>query len=359
MSIVDPLRRAPARQCRKIKPDRLGSELGPAQIDPSREAALAIRTAESTLQPGDRLVPKRRIILVVVDKGFPERKSPMPEKAEPAFLFGQVAPDVTPGDVIPPICRQCRCLCGEAKMGPLDFDKPAMMVKPDLWKIAKEVLGENPLFLGEDFANSRRGLDVPGFPDPAQLAANGDRVAHVFEEVRANNEVERLVGECPVLIPHVLHDPGIGSKTLVVFRIEGIVEATRLVGIQVDDMGGEIERSIPSARIEDARRPPSNLSQLRQVRTQDHRSFGKDASGPTIRISPSTGVVNLNNLVKSGRSNARSGSHATTSSAVTTRSLAAPWFPRSAKMSMPPAISTSSETHPMPEINGSAPSFHS
>jgi len=47
-------------------------------------------------------------------------------------------------------------------------------------------------------------------------------------------------------------------------------------------MGGEIERSIPSARIEDARRPPSKLAQLRQVRTQDHRSFGKDASGPTI-----------------------------------------------------------------------------
>jgi hypothetical protein len=50
----------------------------------------------------------------------------------------------------------------------------------------------------------------------------------------------------------------------------------------------------------------------------------------------------------------RSGFRATTSSAVTTRSLAAPWFPRSAKMSMPPAISTSSETHPMPAINGSS-----
>ena len=98
----------------------------------------------------------------------------MPEKAEPAFLFGQVAPDVTPGDVIPPICRQCRCLCGEAKMGPLDFDKPAMMVKPDLRKIAKEVLGEKMLFLREDFANSRRSLDVPGFPDPAQLAERFD-----------------------------------------------------------------------------------------------------------------------------------------------------------------------------------------
>jgi hypothetical protein len=35
MSIVDPLRRAPARQCRKIKTDRLGSELRPAQIDPA------------------------------------------------------------------------------------------------------------------------------------------------------------------------------------------------------------------------------------------------------------------------------------------------------------------------------------
>jgi hypothetical protein len=94
----DPLRRAPARQCRKIKTDRLGSELRPAQIDPSREAALAIKTAESTLQPGDRLVPKRRIILAMVDKHFPERKSPMPEKAELAFLFGQVAPDLVAGN---------------------------------------------------------------------------------------------------------------------------------------------------------------------------------------------------------------------------------------------------------------------
>src|SRR5215471_3143002 len=50
----------------------------------------------------------------------------------------------------------------------------------------------------------------------------------------------------------------------------------------------------------------------------------------------------------------RSGSRATTSSTVTMRSLAAPWFLRSAKMSVPPAISTSSETHPIPEISGSS-----
>jgi hypothetical protein len=58
---------------------------------------------------------------------------------------------------------------------------------------------------------------------------------------------------------------------------------------------GEVdERTIVKLQArQDARRPPSNLAQLRQVRTQDHRSFGKDASGPTIRISPSTGVVKL------------------------------------------------------------------
>jgi hypothetical protein len=33
------LRRAPARQRRKIKTDRLCRELRPAQLDPSREAA--------------------------------------------------------------------------------------------------------------------------------------------------------------------------------------------------------------------------------------------------------------------------------------------------------------------------------
>ena len=32
-----------------------------------------------------------------------------------------------------------------------------------------------------------------------------------------------------------------------------------------------------AARFEDASRPPSKLAQLRHVRTQDHRSFGKDA----------------------------------------------------------------------------------
>src|SRR5215472_1707392 len=50
----------------------------------------------------------------------------------------------------------------------------------------------------------------------------------------------------------------------------------------------------------------------------------------------------------------RSGSRAITSSTATTRSLAAPRSARSAKMSMPPAISTSSETHPIPEISGSS-----
>jgi len=37
----------------------------------------------------------------------------------------------------------------------------------------------------------------------------------------------------------------------------------------------------PPASRTRADRPPT-LAQLRQVRTQDHRSFGKDASGPTI-----------------------------------------------------------------------------
>jgi hypothetical protein len=40
--IVDPLRRAPARQCGKIKTDSLCPEPRAAQIDPSREAALRI-----------------------------------------------------------------------------------------------------------------------------------------------------------------------------------------------------------------------------------------------------------------------------------------------------------------------------
>jgi hypothetical protein len=58
----------------------------------------------------------------------------------------------------------------------------------------------------------------------------------------------------------------------------------------------------PPASRTRADRPPTSRS-FGRFAQQDHRSFGKDASGPTIRISPSTGVVNLNNLVKSSRSN--------------------------------------------------------
>src|SRR5580693_564589 len=49
------------------------------------------------------------------------------------------------------------------------------------------------------------------------------------------------------------------------------VVCSRLVGIQVDDMGGEIEGSIPSARIQDARRPPGppRLAPLQCPRVED------------------------------------------------------------------------------------------
>ena len=57
-SIVDPLRGAPARQCRKIKTDRLCPEPRPPQLDPGREAALRIDIEScdprAAARPGDR-----------------------------------------------------------------------------------------------------------------------------------------------------------------------------------------------------------------------------------------------------------------------------------------------------------------
>jgi hypothetical protein len=122
-------------------------------------------------------------------------------------------------------------------------------------------------FLITERALSLGGRNWSSCPVPAVRIRN-DRDGRGIREAGSSFKTARMGSE-----------EWICSKTLVVFRIEGIVDATRLIGIQVDDMGGEIEGSIPSARIEDARRPPSNLAQLRQVRTQDHRSFGKDASG--------------------------------------------------------------------------------
>ena len=160
----------------------------------------------------------------------------------------------------------------------------------------------------EKISRIRDGVSMyPAFPtlhNSRQTVIGSRTSSRRCEQTTKSNVLSRngqgeLHTSCTIQVSALKRSSSSGSRASSTRR--------ELVGIQVDDMGGEIERSVPSARIEDARRPPSNLSQLRQVRTQDHRSFGKEASGPTIRICPSKGVVNLNNLVKSGRSNAGSG----------------------------------------------------
>ena len=77
--------------------------------------------------------------------------------------------------------------------------------------------------------------------------------------------------------------------------VSGVREPPVLVLVAAGEIGRYARRRLAWGRpILRLGRPPSNLAQLRQVRTQDHRSFGKDANGPTIRSSPSTVVVKLN-----------------------------------------------------------------
>ena len=108
-----------------------------------------------------------------------------------------------------------------------------------------------------------------GFADTIDLAAHRNRIADIFEQIRAHHEIEEFVdvgrGRCAA----IGDDPGIGRKTLDIFGVNRVVAAPRHVGTEVDDVDCPIERLIPSADIEDTG-VGGTFAHPRQVRAQDH-----------------------------------------------------------------------------------------
>ena len=71
------------------------------------------------------------------------------------------------------------------------------MVKANFGHTALQDTQPGPSFLCEDLPAPRRCLDVSRAANPSHLAADRDRVADVFEEVRADDEIEELIGIRP------------------------------------------------------------------------------------------------------------------------------------------------------------------
>jgi hypothetical protein len=82
--------------------------------------------------------------------------------------------------------------------------------------------------------------------------ADPDRVADVLERVRADRDVELVVGERPrLVVADVAHDPGVLGEALGGRVAEVAVVAAGGVGLQVEHPVGARHRLGPAADVED------------------------------------------------------------------------------------------------------------
>jgi hypothetical protein len=99
----------------------------------------------------------------------------------------------------------------------------------------------------------RRALEVAGARHASHLRADEDRVANVLQRLGADHEVEAVVGERPGLAAaDVALDPGLRTEALP-RGIGMAVEPTCLVGQQVDDPVGALQRRGPAADVQQSR----------------------------------------------------------------------------------------------------------
>src|SRR6185312_13759395 len=94
-----------------------------------------------------------------------------------------------------------------SQMPILGFDEPAVMIEPDLRRPAAARGERGPALLREDLAFTRRRLDIAAPGDARQLAHHGERIAHVLEEMRAEDEIEEFVGKGPGRDAGVVEEP--------------------------------------------------------------------------------------------------------------------------------------------------------
>src|SRR5258708_19552409 len=114
----------------------------------------------------------------------------------------------------------------------------------------------SPKNLALEKMSARRGLDVARARHPAKLGADGDRIAYVFEEVRAEAEREELVGKRPRRLARVVAEPGARVVARRLLRIEGLARVARSVGLQVEAVRRGAQWPVPTPPTDPG--PPSH-----------------------------------------------------------------------------------------------------
>ena len=143
---------------------------------------------------------------------------------------------------------------------PLSVDHVVLLEKPDpSFRNVDQppVMGKPRLSGAFDpqtrLEGSRRHLDVAGLRHPDELGTDPQGVAKVFQGVRADYEVELLVGKRPrALLADVALHPGLPAEPFLRSPLEGLaaesaIEATRLEGLSVQDPLRPVEGACPAA----------------------------------------------------------------------------------------------------------------
>src|SRR5260370_8794186 len=107
----------------------------------------------------------------------------------------------------------------------------------------------SPKNLALEKMSARRGLDVARARHPAKLGADGDRIAHVFEEVRAEAEREELVGKRPRRLARAVAEPGARIVARRLLRGERLAAVSRLVGLQVESVRHREKTTRPAPQL--------------------------------------------------------------------------------------------------------------
>ena len=121
------------------------------------------------------------------------------------------------------------------------LDQPAVMIEPGVRRV---------LDAGGLLDDPRRHFDVAGFGYPVKFRADPDRVPHVFEQMRADGEVEELVRERPgLVVAQVKSAPRVLAIAGFLLDVERAERSAAFVGQGVNDVVGPREWPRASADV--------------------------------------------------------------------------------------------------------------
>src|SRR5690606_11271950 len=116
---------------------------------------------------------------------FLECEAVGPEEGNAALQLRHLPTEIAARDEVTAIEEKALVLRDEADVVPLDLDEPPVVMEADFRNPTKSGAEREEPRLTEYLALPRRRFDVAGLRDADQLGTDGQRVADIFEQVRA------------------------------------------------------------------------------------------------------------------------------------------------------------------------------